>query len=104
RASHFLPMVDENGVREEPKGRVESVIEDIATEAEAKALDLRAGSKVIRILRVRSLGGKPAVVDRICLPARRFASMLSRPPEDLSGLLYGLYEKDYGMTVVEAIE
>lgn len=104
RASHFLPMVSEDGTRESPVGRVESVREAVASESEARQLEIRSGSKVVRIRRVRSLGGSPAILERITLPASRFPDLTSRQSDELTGLLYGLYESRYGMVVVEALE
>lgn len=104
RASHFLPMVAEDGSRALPAGRVESVREAPANEMESERLGLRAGSTVVRIRRLRSFDQRPVIVERICLPAARFPGLAQRQPQELTGLLYGLYEKDYGMVVVEALE
>lgn len=104
RASHFLPMVSEDGTREMPTGRVDSVKEGVATDMEARILEIRPGAKVMRIRRVRSFHDVPVIVERIILPASRFPDLLSVRHEELTGLLYGFYGKRYGMVVVEALE
>lgn len=104
RASHFLPLVNEEGVRETPTGRIDAIKEALAAEDEARRLEIRVGAKVVRVRRVRSFHGVPTIVERISLPGSRFPNFAARPHEELQGLLYGLYEKEYGIVVVEALE
>jgi DNA-binding GntR family transcriptional regulator len=71
-----------------PSGRVDSVKEAVATDIEARRLELRAGAKVIRIRRLRS--NVPVIIERISVPANRFPDLASLTHEELTGLLYGL--------------
>ncbi|HEX5958965.1 MAG TPA: GntR family transcriptional regulator [Hyphomicrobiaceae bacterium] len=73
-----------------------------ATRIERRALHLPNGSRVLRISRVRTRKGKPFALERISLPETRFPWLASR--ENLPGTLYEIYQKDYGVHVVEAEE
>ena len=100
----FAPLVNEDGKRELPSGRVVKRDEGVATADELKRLQLRAGSRVIRILRTRSFRDVPVIVERIVLPASRFPNFGAEHDGDLPQLLYGYYSERYEITVVEALE
>ncbi len=100
---HFFHLVRKDGVRELPTSRVISVRRERAGREEAGRLALPSGSRVVRILRVRELQGRPSIVERISAPEALFPG-LGRPPSDLPNTLYELYERRYGVTIVRAVE
>jgi GntR family transcriptional regulator len=101
---HFFHLVGDDGARALPGHRLRSVRAGAATAAERARLGLARGAGVIRILRVRLLGGNPAIVERISLPAALFPAMARNPPADLPNELYHHYETAHGVTVARAVE
>jgi GntR family transcriptional regulator len=84
-----------------PESRVVEVAAGPSSKAERERLDLRAGARVIRIRRVRALAGKPAIAERIVLPARLFPRLAEGP---IPNNLYGLYATRYGIAIARAQE
>jgi GntR family transcriptional regulator len=72
-----------------------------ADAAERTALNLPAEECVIRIRRVRSLGGRPLILETVSLPADVFPGLQdSAVPNNL----YSLFATRYGITVANARE
>jgi GntR family transcriptional regulator len=84
-----------------PESRVVEVASGQANEAERERLGLRAGARVIGIRRVRALAGKPAIAERITLPARLFPRL---EQGEIPNNLYGLYATRYGVAIARAQE
>lgn len=101
---HYFRLVGDDGVRDLPSARVERREKGIATETEAKRLDLKVGAKVLRVLRVRSFGERPIIVERLVLPVARLPNFTANITGELPPLLYEHYSKQDGVIVVEAIE
>jgi GntR family transcriptional regulator len=73
-----------------------------ANRAECRELDLAAGSKVLRIRRVRMRDGAPFVLERISLPEALFPGLAAQ--DELPDTLYGIYQRCFTVMVVEAEE
>lgn len=101
---HFFHLVGQDGSRQLPSSRVLSVETRRATREEEARLELRAGSRVIRIDRVRDMAGRPAIVEFIVVAAKSFPGLARMPKDELPNTLYELYEERYGMTIVRAVE
>jgi len=97
----FFKLVPDSGKSEFPDSRVLAVGVETAGACAAAALRLRAGSRVARIERLRSLGARTCIVERIWLPRRLFPGIEKR---DLPNNLYELYRSDFGVTIVHAVE
>jgi GntR family transcriptional regulator len=69
--------------------------------AVAAELGLEPGSFVVDIVRIRLADGMPISLEHVRFPAERFPGLLERP---LSGSLYELLERDYGVGAHEAVE
>jgi GntR family transcriptional regulator len=67
----------------------------------AEELGLRSGELALEVVRVRLADGEPISLERACFPAARFADLLDR---SLSGSLYELLEREYGLVPGEARE
>jgi GntR family transcriptional regulator len=67
----------------------------------AAALELEAGTPVLEVVRVRLADGEPISLERARFPADRFPDLLDR---SLSGSLYELLEREYGLRPGEAEE
>lgn len=73
-----------------------------ASRIECRELHLDKGSKVLRIKRGRMRDGVPFVVEWISLPEVLFPDLVRR--KRLPSTLYELYQKAYGLLVVEVEE
>jgi GntR family transcriptional regulator len=85
----FFKLSPDDGAPVFPESRVLSALRTQATPDEAKRLG-HAGP-IVRIRRVRSLGGRPCIVETITLP-------------DIPNNLYDLYARRYGVTVSGGLE
>jgi GntR family transcriptional regulator len=97
----FFKLVPDSGVSEFPDSRILSVAAVAADARAGSALALRAGARVVRIERVRSLAGRICIFERILLPRALFPGIEKR---DLPNNLYELYRSDFGVTIVRASE
>jgi len=100
---HFFHIVDDRGDRALPDSRVLRHRTARASRAEAARLGLAAGDPVIRIERLRLLGGRPAIHERITLPAGLFPGF-DPAAMPLPNELYLHYERVHGVTVARAVE
>ena len=66
-------------------------------------MGLRAGAAVTRLKRLRLLGARVAIVERIAVPRALFPG-LDEDPSALPNELYRHYETVYGVTVARAVE
>jgi GntR family transcriptional regulator len=97
----FFKLVPDTGTSEFPDSRILRVEVGTANAAAALALSLRAGARIVRIERLRSIGGRICIVERILLPRSLFPGIEKR---DLPNNLYELYRAEFGVTVVRAVE
>jgi GntR family transcriptional regulator len=81
--------------------RVISTATIAAAEDVAAALEIASGELVHEIIRLRLADGDPISLERASFPAERFPGLLDRA---LSGSLYDLFERDYGLVPDEAEE
>lgn len=101
---HFFHLVADDGARALPGSRVLSLRVAEADRGEARRLGLNPGTPVVRLKRVRLLGGEAAIFERIVLPASRFPNFVRRLPADVPNEVYRYYEDVYGITVARAVE
>ena len=87
-----------------PSHRVLSLRNAKATRTEAERLGIDPGAPVIRLKRLRQLGGRTAIVERIVLPGDLFPGLVERMGEELPNEVYRYYEQIYGVTVARAVE
>jgi GntR family transcriptional regulator len=98
---HFFKIVGDDGSHRLPTGRVLSCARRRASQEEAQKLNLAPGAKVVHIQRVRDLAGRPAIVEKVVVPARLFPDL---GQSTLPNTLYKLYEETYGVIVAQAVE
>jgi GntR family transcriptional regulator len=70
----------------------------------AAALGLDIGAAVVRFSNRLSLQGRPVVHDRIVVPAQLYRGLTERRLRDRPGTIYQLWQSEYGITVVRALE
>ncbi|MCE3028670.1 GntR family transcriptional regulator [Salinicola sp. DM10] len=100
----FFRQVDALGERQVPTSRILSRTRTQASESVALALELPPGSEVIKLERLRQIGGSNVSREEIWLPAARFAGLMSVDPEAFENLLYPFYESQCGQLVASARE
>lgn len=101
---HFFHLVADTGERALPGARMLGLSKAKADRMEAARLNLKPGSPVARIKRLRLLGERVAIHERITLPAALFPNFTDRMPVDVPNELYRYYEDRYGVTVARAVE
>jgi GntR family transcriptional regulator len=101
---HFFHLVGDDGARAMPSHHVLSLRNAKAAKTEAERLKVGAGTAVIRIKRLRQLGGRNAIVERIVLPGDLFSRLVERTGGELPNEVYRYYEEVYGVTVARAVE
>jgi GntR family transcriptional regulator len=97
----FFKLIPDSGDSEFPKSQILGVEVDTADARAAAALDLRAGTRIVCIERLRSLAGRVCIVERIALPRALFPGIEKRA---LPNNLYELYRSDFGVTMLRASE
>lgn len=101
---HFFHIVERDGTRELPEPRLLAFVRGTATPAEADALAVEPGTKVLRITNLLSLGGRPAVLDTIVIEAARFPGLTAARFGQRDSTIYSLYQTSYGVNVVRTHE
>lgn len=99
---HFFHLVGPEGERRLPESRLLSVRKGLAGRTEAGRLGLGRGAPVIRIRRVRSLDGRPAIAETITVPQGLFPDLADI--REVPNTLYDFYERRYGVTIARAVE
>lgn len=85
-----------------PTSRILARSTALAGMAEADALGLPAGASVLVLERLRSLGGRPCLLEHITLPLPAFAALAASDTQDWDDLLYPMYQRVCGITVQRA--
>jgi GntR family transcriptional regulator len=97
----FFRIVPDSGAKEFPDSRLIEVVAEGADEEAAGALALSSGAAVVRLERVRSLGGEVCIAERIAVPAGLFPGLAER---ELPNNLYELYAAQFGIVIGRASE
>ncbi len=97
----FFRIVEDTGERRFPESRILSVGVVDADVTASQRLAVRAGTRIVRLERVRSIGGKVCIFERIVLPKAMFPGIERRA---LPNNLYELYRAEFGVTVARATE
>lgn len=74
----------------------------LASVNEADALGLPAGASVLTLERLRSLDGRPCLLEHITLPLPAFTPLAASDTADWDDLLYPMYQRVCGVTVHRA--
>jgi len=98
----FFHIISETHEREIPESRILDAVADEATEEEAKILFFDGEARVLRIKRLRSLNGKPCIVETIIVPAWLINDIAEA--KELPNTVYRYYQRTHGVTVARAIE
>ncbi len=101
----FFHVERSDGRREVPQVELlDFARERLEDESAAAALGLHAGDPAIRFENRLRLQGRPVVHDRITLPALLFKGLTEKRLRERPGTIYQLWQTDFGITVVRALE
>lgn len=100
----FFQIVDGEGRRIEPKSRLLTLRTATADRDTAAALEITVGSAIIRIDNLRLLKGRPVMLDRLALPAKRFPGLTEDGFAARPNTIYGFYQEAFGLTVIRTRE
>jgi len=98
----FFRFGSDDGARKLPDSTVFALKRCNAHAGERDMLALTAPAQVWRIDRTREMDGRTMIVERITLPADRFANLDRVDP--IPNNVYGLYSQQYGLTIARAEE
>lgn len=98
----YFRLVPDTGERSFPKSTVMDKSLDKARPDEADLLKIASGDPVWRIKRLRTLYGKPVLVEEITLSAARFAGLENL--NEIPNNVYRLYSEHWGITIGSASE
>jgi GntR family transcriptional regulator len=101
---HFFHIVERGGGKAYPEVRTLDFRRDRASGEEAAALAIAPADKVIRIRNLLSLGGRPAILDDITIPAALFPGLTEKIFLARDNTIYHLYQSRYGINVLRTDE
>lgn len=98
----YFNLKSRDGEQSMPRSRILACEQRAATETERHRLQMDKGAHVVAMHRVRTLRGRPVIVERLTLPQGLFPGLRGdmRLPENL----YRFYQGEYGITVAKASE
>jgi GntR family transcriptional regulator len=100
----FFHIERSDGLREAPALELLSFERLRADDAAAAALQLRANDPVIQIENRLRLQGSAVIHDRLTLPSALFKGLNEKRFRERPGTIYQLYQVEFGITVLRAIE
>ncbi|WP_088285675.1 GntR family transcriptional regulator [Ideonella sp. A 288] len=100
----FFHVERADGRREVPTVDLVSFERLRADDEPAQALGLKPGAPVLQIENRLRLQGQAVVYDRLTLPAQLFKGLTEKRLAERTGTIYQLYQAEYGITVVRAVE
>jgi GntR family transcriptional regulator len=89
---------------EVPRSRIASARRAVPPAAVQRRLGRRAGDPALHVVRVRSLGGAPCLLENIWLPLPLFERLADSDPADWGDLLYPAYASRCGVNVHRAVD
>lgn len=100
----FLRLAPKEGEPQPAESRILDCRRIRANAEIARCLELKSGDSVVAIRRLISFSGVATVVDDIYLPGGLFKGLTAELLGDYVGPLYGLFETEFGVSMVRAEE
>jgi len=100
----FFKIVPRDGASEFPEVLLHKFSKSRATQLEAQALGLHGNQSVFRIENVLHLHGKPVIHDKIIISEAMFPGLNQAAFTARATTIYGYYQAEFGVTIVEADE
>jgi GntR family transcriptional regulator len=101
---HFFHIVERGGGKAYPEVRLIDFRRERAMPEEAAALGIAPSEKLIRVRNLLSLGGRPAILDDIAIPAQLFPGLTEKIFRARDNTIYHLYQSRYGINVLRTDE
>ncbi|MDB5932148.1 MAG: transcriptional regulator, GntR family [Polaromonas sp.] len=98
----FFRFRHDGDLQATPKSRILARSVALASEAEADALGLPPGASILTLERLRSLDGRPCLLEHIALPLPAFAALAASDTQHWDDLLYPMYQRVCNVTVHRA--
>lgn len=98
----FFRFRQRGDVQAAPRSTIREAAVVPASGAVAEALGLPAGAPVLALERLRSLDGRPVLLERLTLPLPLFAALAESDPAGWDDLLYPMFQRRCGVTVHRA--
>ena len=100
----FLRLTEKSGKKEKIENQLISFEKEKASNQIAKVLGVNTSSTLISIKRVLTFDGKPLIFDSIKIPAVFFRGLTSEKIIENKGLMYRMYETEFGIQMLHADE
>jgi GntR family transcriptional regulator len=100
----FLRIRCDEGNGEPPASRLLDVRRGKASAEIARLLEVKPGDPVVVVRRVLEWAGRPVIVDDITLPAALFRGLTRAKLESYAGSMYGFFETQFGVRMLNAQE
>ena len=100
----FFNFVDEDGHKQLPETEILDFRHARMDAKTAAELGMRTGSAAVRVKNLLRLGGKPVILDELWLAADKFKGITEYMFAHRDGTLFGLYQQNFGHTVVRCTE
>lgn len=100
----FLRLTEKSGKKEKIENQLISFEKEKASNQIAKALGVNTSSTLISIKRVLTFDGKPLIFDSIKIPTVFFRGLTSEKIIENKGLMYRMYETEFGIQMLHADE
>lgn len=102
--NRFWPIFRKDGRREIPIVQTVSFAEGRADKEIARALSLRTGEGVFRVVNLLLLGGHPVMMDDVYLPKKLYPDLDEQKMVSRESTMYGFYQSQYGINVVSILD
>ena len=96
----FFDFLRAGGARELPESKNLRISVNAASRTERDSLELAAGEKVIRIIRVRYLNLEPKIYETISVSQNLFSALANMDARDVPNTIYNYYEQKFGVPVI----
>lgn len=103
----FFHVVRDGGAKDLPISELLQFRKAIADDHDADQLQLprgKAGRAVFKIRNMLRIHGTPVVVSDVVIPVSTFPQLTSRLLREGSRTLYAVYQRQYGITIIRAVE
>jgi GntR family transcriptional regulator len=101
---YFFRIFRHDGQKEYPEVEQVEFAEEAADAMVARKLKIEPGAKVFRFVNKLSIGGEPAIVDEIRVPASLFPRLTEKRLRERPNTLYHFYQEAYGVSIVRTEE
>lgn len=100
----FFHVERRDGTREVPSVELLAFARERAGDEVAEALRLAPGEPVYAVENRLALQGRPVVLDQLWIPGALFRGLTEKRFRDRPATIYQLYQSEFGITVVRALE